>query len=64
MGAMPVKPSAPVSFSGNFPVKTLARYLPSGWAWLPQMKSRFSWPPRAASSHSASVGRRFLAQVA
>ena len=59
--------SQPSSFKfscGKSPCQVLARCLPSGASSLPQANSAPSSPPRAANSHSASVGRSLPAHFA
>ena len=61
-GAASAKPSSTVLRSGNRPCHVLARLGSIGS--FPHAFTRRSSPPRAANSHSASVGRRFPAQRA
>ena len=63
-GAVPAWPSSTVLTSGKSPCQTLLICRPSGVNSSPQGKSACSSPPRAANSHSASVGRRLPAQAA
>src|SRR5262249_25756618 len=55
-------PSSAVSTLGNSPCQILHRWRPPGVKSSPQGYIFCSRPPRAAYSHSASVGRRLPAQ--
>ena len=50
--------------AGNFPARILARCCPPGVNSSPQANSAPSRPPRAANSHSASVGKSLPAHLA
>src|SRR4029079_4427387 len=63
-GEVPSKPSSFVFCHGNSPCQLLAIALPSGKCSSPQAKTAASSPPRAACSHSASVGSSLPAQAA
>src|SRR5882757_8550832 len=58
------KPSALEFWTGKLPCQVLAMCWPPGVNSLPQANSLSSRPPRAANSHSASVGRSLPAQLA
>ena len=57
-GAVPSQPSSSVLWVGKVPCQMLQRCSPPGVSSSPHGKRRCSSPPRAAYSHSASVGRR------
>src|SRR5215813_11469356 len=63
-GAVPSKPSVRRFCQGNSPCQVLAIDLPPGVKSSPQTYSAPSSPPRAANSHSASVGSVLPAHVA
>ena len=63
-GAVPSNPSSHVLRNGNSPCHQLASSSPPGDRSSPQAYSAPSIPPRAARSHSASVGNSLPAQVA
>src|SRR5215217_6053632 len=62
-GEVPTQPSAPSLRYGNRPCQVLAINRPLGMASSPHEYTEVA-PPRAAYSHSASVGRRRPAQRA
>ena len=57
-GQVPRHPSAPVSSVGKVPCQTFIRCSPAGSRSSPQGNGEPTSPPRAACSHSASVGSR------
>ena len=61
-GDVPSKPSTFRFCQGNSPCQELAIALPSGKCSSPHANTAPSRPPRAANSHSASVGSSFPAQ--
>ena len=61
-GAVPSKPSRRRFSLGNSPCHVLATWRPPGASSSPQANSAPSRPPRAARSHSASVGSALPAQ--
>src|SRR5579871_414850 len=63
-GAVETKPSSAVFRTGNSPCQMLQRCLPRGVSSSPHGNLARSRPPRAARSHSASVGSRLPAQLA
>ena len=62
-GAVPRCPSRPKFNVGNRPCQTLHICFPLGVKELPHGYLCMDNPPRAAHSHSASVGNRFPAQL-
>ena len=60
-GAVPTYPSAPLFAVGKRPWKTFIRCSPPGLEFVAPGKRLPARPPRAAYSHSASVGRRLPA---
>ena len=63
-GDVPAKPSCSRFCHGNSPCQVLAIILPSGANSSPQVNRAWSSPPRAANSHSASVGSSLPAHAA
>ena len=64
-GAVRTKPDSPVERHGkSSPSHVLAMIRPSGRASSPHVNAARSSPPRAANSHSASVGSRAPTQAA
>ena len=63
-GDVPSYPSTRVFSYGNSPCQVFAIAFPFGMSSSPQANSAPSSPPRAANSHSASVGSSFPAQAA
>src|SRR5215469_5490599 len=63
-GEVPSYPSSQAFWTGNSPCQVLAIHSPPGLNSSPQANSAPSSPPRAASSHSASVGTALPAQLA
>src|SRR5712671_6188553 len=63
-GEVRAKPSVRSLSSGKLPCQVLAMCLPAGVNSSPQANSAPSRPPRAANSHSASVGSFLPADVA
>ena len=57
-GAVPAKPSAHGVAAGKVPWNTFIMCAPSGSSSSPHGNTMPRRPPRAANSHSASVGRR------
>ena len=63
-GAVPAKPSASKFRQGKGPCQVFAKWRPAGASSSPHTYSAASSPPRAAHSHSASVGRVLPDQAA
>src|SRR6266540_2959156 len=62
-GAVPTKPSAAVLRTGKSPCQTFILCSPPGSSSSPHGNAFALSPPRAANSHSASVGSLALAQA-
>ena len=63
-GEVPRLPGGLRLCHGNSPCQVLAIVLPLGGGSSPQVKTAPSRPPRAANSHSASVGSSLPAHAA